>query len=110
MASAPIVLFTVSFRSTRLCTSSERPVREYERSPSISACIRSVPSTMNADEFVRGLVELALIALLQELDEAGDRPQWLGEIVRGDVGELLELVVCVLELGRVARRAPRRGA
>ena len=68
-----------------------------------------------ADESVRLLVELPLVAARQQVDEARDHPQRLGEVVRGDVGELLEFLVraAKLVLGAPSRRdvaGDRRGA
>ena len=51
------------------------------------------------DERVGVVVELAVVAAAQQLQVAGDHPQRLGEVVRGDVGELRELGVGALELG-----------
>ena len=53
------------------------------------------------DVLVGALVELAVVAALQRLAEARDLAQRLLQVVRGDVGELLELGV-----GAVAARAP----
>ena len=51
-------------------------------------------------------VELAVVAAAQELEVGGDHPQRLGEVVRGDVGELLELRVGALEVaGALLERA-----
>ena len=46
-----------------------------------------------ADVAVGALVELATVAAREELGVADDHPQRLLEVVRGDVGELLELGV-----------------
>ena len=72
------------------------------------------------DVLVGALVELALVAPLEQLAEARDLAQRLLQVVRGDVGELLELGVralrgpppggqrlrAVLELGDLAEDAP----
>src|SRR5690606_5324587 len=50
------------------------------------------------DVLVRALGELAPVAALEELGERGDLSQRLLEVVRGDVGELLEVPVRRLEL------------
>src|SRR5947207_11340852 len=49
------------------------------------------------DELVRGLVELASVAALQQLQVARDHPQRLAQVVRRDVGEVLQLGVDALE-------------
>ena len=46
-----------------------------------------------ADEPVGVLVELAVVAAGEQLDEPGDHPQRLLKVVRGDVRELLEVLV-----------------
>jgi hypothetical protein len=46
-----------------------------------------------ADELVRGFVEPASVTAPEDLDAARDAAQRLLQIVRGDVGELLELDV-----------------
>ena len=51
-----------------------------------------------ADVLVGALVELAAVALLEQLAEARDLAQRLLQVVRGDVGELLELGVGALEV------------
>ena len=63
------------------------------------------------DELVGVLVDPAVVAAAQQLQVAGDHPQRLGQVVRGDVGELRELGVGALErrdrlapLGDVAER------
>ena len=48
---------------------------------------------------------LPLVAPPEQLGVAGDRPQRLLEVVRGDVGELLELGVRTSQLGDVASQA-----
>src|SRR5690606_25778613 len=74
------------------------------------------------DVLVGGFVELALVAALEELEERGDHPERLLQVVARDVGELLELGVALLErvgvvaevllgpalLGDVLRRALER--
>ena len=54
------------------------------------------------DELVRVRVELAAVAARQQLHVARHHPQRLREVVRGDVGELLQVGVRALELGRAA--------
>ena len=57
------------------------------------------------------LVELALVALRQQLRVARDHPQRLLQVVRGDVGELLQLPVRALQIGvRPAQRLLRAHA
>ncbi len=46
-------------------------------------------------------VQLATVAALEELGEAGDLPQRLLQIVGGDVRELLQLGVGALQVGRL---------
>ena len=53
------------------------------------------------DVAVGALVELARVAPLEHLGEARDLAQRLLQVVRGDVGELLELLVGALELARL---------
>ena len=53
------------------------------------------------DVAVGALVELPLVAALEHLREAGDLAQRLLQVVRRDVGELLELLVGALELARL---------
>ena len=60
------------------------------------------------DELVRVRVELALVAARQQLHVARHHAQRLGEVVRGDVGELLQVGVRALELRRRGAPAPRR--
>ena len=67
------------------------------------------------DVLVGPRVELAAVALLQQLAEARDLAQRLLQVVRGDVGELLELGVGALQLraawaGDGVRRARSRAA
>ena len=52
-----------------------------------------------ADVLVGARVELAAVALLEQLAEARDLAQRLLEVVRGDVGELLELGVGAPQVG-----------
>ena len=53
--------------------------------------MRLAPSTAKSMYWSRALVELALVAALEHLAEARDLAQRLLQVVRGDVGELLEL-------------------
>lgn len=53
------------------------------------------------DVLVGALVELLAVAPLEELGEAGDLAQGLLEVVRGDVGELLQFGVGPPEVGRL---------
>ena len=59
----------------------------------MSTCMRLAPSTANADVFDAALVELVAVALLEQLAERGHLAQRLLQVVRGDVGELLEFGV-----------------
>ena len=88
-----------------------RPTRENSSRSLISSCIRRAPSTANS-MYGRRARRAALVAALQHLGEARDLAQRLLEVVRGDVGELLELLVGALQLARLARsaRARRRAA
>ena len=52
------------------------------------------------DELVRIRVQLAAVTARQQLHVAGHHAQRLGEVVRGDVGELLQVGVRALQLGR----------
>ena len=60
------------------------------------------------DVLVGALVELAAVAALEQLAEAGDLAQRLLQVVRGDVGELLELGVRARELARLRLEARSR--
>lgn len=51
------------------------------------------------DELVGFGIEFLAVALSEELDVAGDEPEGLLEVVRGDVGKLLEVAVGAFELG-----------
>ena len=51
------------------------------------------------DELARAVVEAVAVLALEQRDEARDRAQRLGQVVRGDVGEGLEVGVGALELG-----------
>ncbi len=62
------------------------------------------------DVAVGALVELALVAALEHLGEARDLAQRLLQVVRGDVGELLELLVGALQLARLLDQRPLRVA
>ena len=81
-----------------------RPARTTSRSL-ISICIRLAPSTMNADVLPGLVVELVGVLPLEQLAEVGDLAQRLGEVVRGDVGELLEVGVGAGQLGARAAGA-----
>ena len=59
-----------------------------------------------ADELARVLVEVFDVALLYQVDVAGYHPKRLLEVVRGDVGELLQLDVGA----RQFLRLPLQGA
>ena len=59
------------------------------------------------DVLVGALVELAAVPLLQELGEAGHLAQRLLQVVRRDVGELLEVAVRAHAAPRPARSAAR---
>ena len=54
------------------------------------------------DELAGLVVEAIAVLALEQRDEARDRAQRLGEVVRGDVGEGLEVGVGALELGAPA--------
>ena len=56
------------------------------------------------DVRLRAVVELPLVAPLEHLGEARHLAQRLLQVVRGDVGELLELGVRALQVGRLARQ------
>ena len=84
-----------------------RPTREKASRSLISCCIRLAPSTAKSMYWSAALVELALVALLEQLAEARHLAQRLLQVVRGDVGELLELGVRALRARAPARRAAR---
>ena len=54
------------------------------------------------DELPRAVVEPVAVLALEQRHEPGDRAQRLGQVVRGDVGEGLEVGVGALELGAPA--------
>ncbi len=56
------------------------------------------PVDREVEVLLPALVELVAVALLEELAEARDLAQRLLQVVRGDVGELLELGVRAVEL------------
>ena len=58
------------------------------------------------DVLVGALVELAVITALERLAEARNLAQWLLEVVRGDIGELLELRVRSFQLERLPLQLP----
>ncbi len=60
------------------------------------------------DDLVGLLVELPAVAAPEQLDEAGDAAQRRQQVVRGGVGERLQLLVGALELARAALERPRR--
>ena len=64
------------------------------------------------DELVGFGIEFLAVALSEELDVAGDEPEGLLEVVRGDVGKLLEVAVGAFELGEggVGRSSESRRA
>ena len=72
--------------------------------------MRAAPSTAKSMNVVGVGVELAVVAAAQQLQVAGDHAQRLGEVVRGDVGELLELGVGALELARAVLQRALGGA
>ncbi len=89
-------------------SSSRRPAHPAEREQVVDQHLHPLgPVHGELDVLVGLLVELAAVAALQQLAEAGDLAQRLLQVVRGDVGELLELGVGALQLGRVLRPAPR---
>ena len=55
-----------------------------------------------ADELVGVGIELLVVAPLHKLQVAGDHAQRLLQVMRGHVSELLELLVALLQRGRVA--------
>src|SRR5262249_52747798 len=63
-----------------------------------------------ADALVGVRTELALVAALEELDVGPDHAQGLLKVVRGDVGELLELRVAALERRRARLELRLRAA
>ena len=93
-------------RSIRSCARVIRPTRENVEQVVDERLhpLRAVDGEL--DVLVRALVELAAVAALEHLGEARDLAQRLLQVVRGDVGELLELLVGALELLRPARSAP----
>ena len=83
----------------------------------ISRCIRCAPSTANAMYWSARSSSWPRVAALQQLAEAGHLAQRLLQVVRGDVGELLQVAVGPRQLlgllleplvGRLAALGPRR--
>lgn len=61
-----------------------------------------------ADEFVGIRIQLAVVAATEELGVGRDHPQRLLEIVRGDIGELLQLGVRACQFLRLGHQHRRR--
>lgn len=81
-----------------------RPADAAEREQVVDQHLHPLGSVHGeVDVLVGPLVELAAVAALQQLAEAGDLPQRFLEVVRGDVRELLEFGVGALEVGRLSR-------
>ncbi len=76
-----------------------RPTRENASRSLIRSCIRRAPSTAKPMYWSARASSSPAVALLQQLAEGGDLAQRLLEIVRGDVGELLELGVGAPQVG-----------
>ena len=66
----------------------------------MSSCMRRAPSTAKPMNSSASCVELAPVAPRQELRVAGHHAQRLLQVVRGHVGELLQLAVGARQLGR----------
>ena len=97
---------------------SPRPMREYSSSSAISESMRLAPATARSMNSRPVVVEPLAMAAREQPEEAGDRAQRLAQVVRGDVGEALQLGVRAGQVGLAlaqalrssARRARRRGA
>ena len=76
---------------------STRPTREKASRSLISACMRLAPSTAKAMYCSPRSSSWPAVAVLEQLAEARHLAQRLLEVVRGDVGELLELGVGAFE-------------
>ena len=70
-----------------------RPIRENASRSLISRCIRWAPSTANPMYWSARSSSWPRVPALQQLAEAGHLAQRLLQVVRGDVGELLEVAV-----------------
>ena len=67
------------------------------------------PVDGEVDVLIRAVIELPGVAALERLAEAGHLAQRFLQIVRGDVGELLEVGVGSLELDRLVLQMPAGG-
>ena len=107
---APRALATSSSASTRLVRLGHPPhAREVEQV--VDQLLHPLGAVdREGDVLVGALVELPLVAALEHLGEARDLAQRLLEVVRGDVGELLELLVGALELAGLLDQRPLRVA
>ena len=76
--------------------------RESVSRPSISSCIRAAALCMRLTHSWRRFVEQVLALHFQAVAEGADLAQRLLQVVRGHVGELLQVAVGPLQLGRVA--------
>ena len=76
-----------------------RPTRENVSRSLISTCMPLGPVDREVDVLPAALVELVAVPLLQQLAERGHLAQRLLQVVRGHVGELLELGVGPAQLG-----------
>ena len=77
---------------------STRPTREKASRSLMSSCMRLAPSTAKAMYWSARSSSWPAVAPLQQLAEARHLAQRLLQVVRGDVGELLELGVGALQL------------
>ena len=78
-----------------------RPMRENASRSLMSRCMRCAPLTANAMYWSARSSSWPGVAPLQQLAEAGHLAQRLLQVVRGDVGELLQVAVGPDELGRL---------
>ena len=80
---------------------SMRPTRENASRSLIRSCMRFAPSTAKPMYWSARSSSWPRVAALEQLAEARDLAQRLLEVVRGDVGELLELGVGALQRERL---------
>ena len=94
-------------RSVGSARRSPRPVREYSSSSAISESMRLAPATARSMNSRPSSSSRSRWRRDEQAEEAGDRAQRLAQVVRGDVGEPLELGVGAGEVGLALAQALR---